>query len=311
MKWLLVVAGLAGVLALVPGAAQADPGFYAAPMFGIDPAPGGGLYVADAGQGVVDADTGELVAPLPGVTDVAPIGRGDMFALTSSFAPGVHGALYRVSHGSVRKLVDLQDYEAQNDPAGDGTVEGSDPFDLARLDGGSTLIADAAGNDLLWADSTGRVDWVATFPAQNGIQSVPTSVAIGPDGAYYVGELTGFPAPLGASRVWRIAPGTRHAHCGSSSACTVVLTGLTSIIDLAFGPDGKLYVAQLDDAGWPTIEGGGGVGGSVHACDVATGTCQTVASGIPMLTSIAFRGGTLWGAVGALVPGLADVVRLG
>jgi len=91
----------------------------------------------------------------------------------------------------------------------------------------------------------------------------------------------------------------------------VVLTGLTSIIDLAFGPDGKLYVAQLDDAGWPTIEGGGGVGGSVHACDVATGTCQTVASGIPMLTSIAFRGGTLWGAVGALVPGLADVVRLG
>src|SRR5262249_38938697 len=182
----LAAAAFAAAAVVVPAAAQADPSFYASPMFGIDAAPGGHLLVADAGRGIVDADTGELVASLPGVTDVAPIGRGDMYALTSSFAPGTHGALYRVSNGSVRKLADLQDYEAQNDPAGDGIAEGSDPFDLARLDGGSTLIADAAGNDLLLADAKGRIDWVATFPEQNGIQAVPTSVAIGPDGAYYV-----------------------------------------------------------------------------------------------------------------------------
>jgi hypothetical protein len=35
-----------------------------------------------------------------------------------------------------------------------------------------------------------------------------------------------------------------------------------------------------------------------------------VVSGIPMLTSIAFRGNTLWGVTWALVPGLADVVPL-
>ena len=86
-------------------------------------------------------------------------------------------------------------------------------------------------------------------------------------------------------------------------------TGLTSIIDLTFRED-LLYVAQLDDSGWPAIESGGGTGGSVHACSLATGACETVVSGIPMLTSIAFRGDTLWGAVWALVPGLADVVRL-
>jgi hypothetical protein len=295
---------------LVPAAAQADPSFYASPMFGIDTAPGGELLVADAGRGVVDADTGALVASLPGVTDIAPIGRGDMLALTSTFAPGAHGALFRVSKGSTRKLADLQEYELQNDPAADGTAEGSDPFDLARLAGGKTLIADAAGNDLLFADESGSVDWVATFPAQNGIQAVPTSVAIGPDGAYYVGELTGAPAPPGLSRVWRIAPGTRHAHCGTSPACSVVASGFTSIIDLAFGPDRKLYVAQLDDASWLAVEEGGGVGGSVHACDLTTGSCQTVVSHIPMLTSIAFRGSTLWGAIWALVPGLADVVPL-
>src|SRR5207248_1739938 len=237
--WLAAAAFVAAGV-LVPAAAQADPSFYATPMFGIDPAPGGQLLVADAGQGVVDADTGALIAALPGVTDIAPIGRGDMLALTSTFAPNVHGALYRVSKGSARKLADLQNYELQNDPAGDGTDEGSDPFDLARMAGGKTLIADAAGNDLLVADEKGRIDWVATFPTQGGIQSVPTSVVIGPDGAYYVGELTGFPAPLGVSRVWRVVPGTRHAHCGASPACSVVVSGLTSIIDLTFGPDGKL-----------------------------------------------------------------------
>jgi hypothetical protein len=295
---------------LLPTAAQADTTFYAGPMFGIDTAPGGQLLVADAGSGVVDADTGTLVASLPGVTDLAPIGRGDLLALTSTFAPGTHGALYRVSRGSTRKLADLQQYELQNDPAGDGTAEGSDPFDLARLEGGKTLIADAAGNDLLVADDTGKIDWVATFPEQNGAQAVPTSVVIGPDGAYYVGELTGFPATPGLSRVWRVAPGTRHAHCGTSPACSVVVTGLTSIIDLVFGPDGKLYIAQLDDASWRAVEEGGGVGGSVHACDVDEGSCQTVVSHVPILTSIAFRGSTLWGAVSALVPGRADVIPL-
>jgi hypothetical protein len=307
--WVAVVAFVAAAV-LLPTAAQADPSFYAGPMFGIDLAPGGQLLVADAGKGVVDADTGALVASLPGVTDIAPIGRGDMLALTSTFAPGTHGALFRVSKGSARKLADLQQYEVDNDPAGDGTAEGSDPFDLARMSGGKTLIADAAGNDLLVADETGHIDWVATFPDQSGEQAVPTSVVIGPDGAYYVGELTGFPATPGLSRVWRVAPGTLHAHCGTSAACSVGATGLTSIIDLAVGPDGKLYVAQLDDASWLAVEGGGGVGGSVHACDLATGSCQTVLSHVPILTSIAFRGSQLWGAIWALVPGQADVVPL-
>ena len=307
--WVAAVASVAAAVFL-PAAAQANTSFYVGPMFGIDTAPGGQLLVADAGRGVVDADTGALMASLPGVTDIAPIGRGDMLALTSTFAPDTHGALYRVSKGSTRKLADLQEYELQNDPAGDGTAEGSDPYDLARLEGAKTLIADAAGNDLLVADEAGHIDWVATFPEQNGEQAVPTSVAIGPDGAYYVGELTGFPATPGLSRVWRVAPGTRHAHCGTSPACSVVVRGLTSVIDLAFGPNGKLYVAQLDDATWRAVEEGGGVGGSVHACEVASGACRTVVSHVPILTSIAFRGSKLWGAVWALVPGQADVIPL-
>lgn len=50
------------------------------------------------------------------------------------------------------------------------------------------------------------------------MESVPTSVAYGPDGALYVSELTGFPFPAGASTIWRVVPG---------KAPTVYATGLT------------------------------------------------------------------------------------
>jgi sugar lactone lactonase YvrE len=67
-------------------------------------------------------------------------------------------------------------------------------------------------------------------------QSVPTSVVRGPDGAYYVGQLTGFPFPVGAANVWRIEPG---------SAPEVYASGFTQITDLAFGRDGSLYVLEI------------------------------------------------------------------
>jgi hypothetical protein len=310
MKILVRVATLAALaaLVLVPTAAQADPSFYEGPIFGIATGPPGtALYVADSGQGIVDADDGAASAFAPGMNDVAPFGRGEALAAGAN-DDGV--GLFRVSKGRAALVADTAAYEEANDPAGDGTDEGSNPFDLARLNGGKTLLADAAGNDLLYVDGQGGIDWVATFPEQDGIQPVPTSVVVGPDGAYYVGELTGAPFPTGISRVWRIEPGTRHAACGTSPACSVVVNGLTAVIDLQFGPDGALYVAQLDDAGVGAFEEDQGIGGSVRRCSVTTGVCSVVVDGIPILTAIAFRGDVLWGASWALVPGLADVTPL-
>jgi hypothetical protein len=336
-----VLAALVG-FALVPTAAQADPSFYKTPLFGISAGPGGSLLVADAGQGIVDADDGTLIAALPGVQDVAPTADGDLWAVTS----GPEGAvgvqkLYRIdSDGNAVAVADLGAFEAERNP--DGGVVESNPFDVADLGGGEALVADAAGNDLLTVNKHGNVKVVAVFPselvstanaksiagcpagpppicglpAMIPAEAVPTSVAIGPDGAFYVGELKGFPAPIGESRIWRVAPNARNVECGErgqSPLCSVALDGFTSIIDLAFGPDGRLYIAQLDDASFFALEFGGGtasVGGSVHACNVTTGACEEVASGIPILTSIAFRDGDLWGAILALVPGLADVVPL-
>ena len=62
------------------------------------------------------------------------------------------------------------------------------------------------------------------------MDAVPTSVALGPDGAFYVSELTDFPFPVEGARIYRVVPGEEpqvyaegftNAH-GSSSPAKVV-----------------------------------------------------------------------------------------
>jgi hypothetical protein len=77
---------------------------FATPIFKLDVAPDGSLLVADAGAGIVELRNGvlKLVTKLEGATDVASIGRGDMYALRGG-GPGLTtGALFQVSRGSSR-----------------------------------------------------------------------------------------------------------------------------------------------------------------------------------------------------------------
>jgi hypothetical protein len=72
------------------------------------------------------------------------------------------------------------------------------------------------------------------------MQAVPTSVVKGPDGAYYVGQLTGFPFPPGGANVFRVVPG---------HAPKVYAGGFTNIIDIAFDKRGRLYVLEIATGG--------------------------------------------------------------
>ena len=321
---------------LVPTAAYVNPTFYTGPISGIATGSDGTLLVADFSQGVVDGVTGELIAELPFVTDVDPIaGTDDLWAITASPGdPEVGGFqfLYRIDgDGEATLIADLFAFEEKSNPH--PAAVDSNPFDVEDIGGGEALVADAGGNTLLKVDKHGKVKVVAVLPDEvvssanwtsilgeelppmMEAQAVATSIAIGPDGAYYVGELKGFPAPLGESRVWRIEPNARNAKCGQSPLCSVAIDGRTSIIDLAFGPDGRLYVTQIDDRSWLVVElvAFAGfdleLGGSVHACDLATGACEEVVSGEPILTAITFRSDGLWGATNSFLPG-TDVTHL-
>jgi sugar lactone lactonase YvrE len=72
-------------------------------------------------------------------------------------------------------------------------------------------------------------------------EPVPTTVVLGPDGAYWVGQLTGFPFQPGSARIFRVPV--------QGGTPTVALTGFTNIIDIAFGPDGSLYVLEISKNG--------------------------------------------------------------
>lgn len=146
---------------------------------------------------------------------------------------------------SWKKLADLATYELNNNPDGRKNPGGVDtnPFSMT-IQGETAFTIDAGGNDLLSVNlNTGNIKLEAVFPARNisvpnigdiSMQSVPTSVAIGPDGAFYVTELTGFPFPQNGARIYRLKDGTPE----------IFLDGFTNLIDLAFAPNGDLYVLE-------------------------------------------------------------------
>ncbi len=202
--------------------------------------------------------TGEAAGP----HDIA-LGPGDLRfsvgwageGLPRSVLPGVgeqFGHLYRFPlFGGPRSIADLTAYEFQVNP--DGGLPDSNPYGVLG-ESGSTVVADAGGNSLLRVRANGDISTLATFPSRpqgRATDSVPTAVAAWPrrdwdghddDGearglarAYYVSELTGVPFALGTANIYRVVPG---------QAPTIAYSGFTTVIDLAFGPDGSLYVVE-------------------------------------------------------------------
>lgn len=342
---------LAGTAAAT-GVAVATIDGFGGPIFGLASGKQGELLVADASVGIVPIVRGEPRAPipLPGVSDVSPdpFGTGTLWAATGATGPAPEGpqndtgqGLHVIVRGEAQKLVNLFEFEAAFNPhtAPPPNAPDSNPFDVQALGPHAALLVDAGGNDLLRVDRQGNVKVLAVFPDEvvptdnikalagcpdSGAdfcalppaipaQPVPTSIAIDRRGFIYVGELKGFPAPTGESNIWRISPHAEAAQCGSSPDCVKVFDGgFTSIIDLAFGPDGLLYVTELDEGAWAAVEiFGTPQGGTINACSVKKGFCYEVAEDLPVVTAIAFdRRGALWSTQNALTPDGGEVVKV-
>ena len=195
-----------------------------------------------------------------GPSDVSFQGRGGMYVTVglgldldfSKTIPelGDMGQLVRarLSQGDWKTVADLADFEDANNPTGD--EENVNPNSVLATPGGQ-VVADAGANDLLRVAANGTVSVLATFPnrlvdappflglppgTQIPMDAVPTSVTKGPDGALYVGQLTGFPFPVGGANVYRIVPG---------QAPEVFASGFTNIIDIGFDSTGTLYVLEI------------------------------------------------------------------
>lgn len=144
---------------------------------------------------------------------------------------------------------DIAGFELRNNPVPGGVD--SNPFSVLTL-ASRQVVTDAGGNSLVEAGANGRMRLLAVFPTRQvdappflqlppgttvPMQAVPTALAHGPEGAIYVGQLTGFPFPVGAAKIYRVAPNGGHAHEYAS--------GFTNIVGLAFDVQGRLYVLEI------------------------------------------------------------------
>jgi DNA-binding beta-propeller fold protein YncE len=216
----------------------------------------------------------------PGGTGYVVIGLGtNPAARTTDLAPGganLGGVFTFNDGGGKASFADVSAFEGANNPAG-GPVD-SNPFHGAALADG-LLVTDAGANSLLKVGLDGSVSLVAAFPSRfigpppPFSEPVPTGIAVGPDGNYYVAELTGFPFTQGAARIYKVTP---------QGDVSVFMSGLTNITDIAFGGDGTLYVLELDDNGRLTP---GGSGALLKVS--AGGTFETLFSGMDAPTGLA------------------------
>lgn len=259
---------------------------------GVDALGHGRTLVTEGGQ---TSSTFSLVVERHGTSRKIPLGQ-IAYGFAPAIAAGPHGTvwlltgaddtattaddasaarLFKWRHGWAApvEVANIGRYQSVQDPDPydlESLPGDSNPFGLAALRDGGVLVADAAGNDLLHVSSTGAIHTVARLKPREVVtpaglpgagtpamaEAVATSVTVGRDGYWYVGELRGYPATAGTSEIWRIRPGTTNATCDPEhpwGACRRYADGLTSLVDLGAGPRG-IYAVTLSKMTWLATE---------------------------------------------------------
>jgi len=207
-----------------------------------------------------------------------------------------------------KKYVSLGDLAAHEKKTNPIDTPDSDPTGLVKAGNGGWLVTDSGGNTLVRAKH-GKVKTVAAFKDRMGTspitgpnpvsyQIVPTDVVKGPDGAYYVSELTGFPFIEGAARIWRIVPGHKPQ---------VWASGLTNVTSMAF--DGKkLYAVQISNAG---LAAGGPTGSLWRVASKKSGKAHKNLTGDLFAPyGVAIKGNNAYVTTGAVAPAIGAVIKV-
>lgn len=212
----------------------------------------GTLYLALAGAGgdsassivtVADGCVSPVADGLPtlyvsnlgwvwGVMDLAFVG-GELYALNGAWNEPT--GIYRVlDDGSWELVADLGAWFSANPTsfmAPDYNPLGS-LFDL-ETDGETFWVSEAVGGRVITVAADGRIELLADLSEGH---LVPTGVALDGEGGAYVGFLTSAPYPDGGAKV---------VHVAADGMVTNHWTVLTAVTDIAVGPDGSLYAAEM------------------------------------------------------------------
>ncbi|HUR13959.1 MAG TPA: ScyD/ScyE family protein [Mycobacteriales bacterium] len=224
-------------------------------------APGGDVIVAEAFIGAIDrVDTGtgavSQFISQHGFTPGVDVKGGQVFFTLSTEPhegePEARAALMRWTEDSgVTQVADLLAWEYAHNPDGQPQRTGEDadsnPYAVLALPG-RTLVADAAGNDIIEVRSNGAMRTLARLPVSyegecatatnNGVTNggcdpVPTDLALGPDGFVYV-------SGLGAEvegHIWKLN--------ATTGAIVDHIGGFPPLTGITVADDGTVYAASL------------------------------------------------------------------
>ena len=141
------------------------------------------------------------------------------------------------------------------------------------------------------------IDFSRFFPGNTDWRGPTAMTSRG--GSLYIGTLTGFPVKVGAAEVFKVNPRT--------GQFSVFASDLSTVLGLAFGRDGALYVLEM------SVKNGGPAPATGEVVRIKGSHRTLIASGLNFPTGMAFGpDGNLFVSVNGLgaPPGAGQVVRI-
>lgn len=263
-----------------------------------------------AGPGGFAANSGPVDVTFDGKTPYVVMGWGGDPSLRKSGLGAkarFFGTLLLVTpEGDYFPVSDISDNESRRNPAG-GFID-SNPYGVLALRD-RRIVADAGSNALVVSRNS---DWLypgrdRTFavlpPTAFGTEPVPTTVARGPDGSIYVGQLTGAPFFQGASTIYKVSR--------DGSSVTPYVTGLTAVVDMAFDGKGTLYIVEIASGFVPGPGADPGVGNGRLLRKRKNGPVEVVLDGLVFPAGVAIdRHGDAYLTQFGIFPGGGQVIRV-
>lgn len=266
--------------------------------------------VTTVAEGLPSAQTtAETGGDVLGVADVTFL-NGDLYAVlggggcSHGNADQPNAVIKIAADGTVTQVADVSAFVQANPVAkpNAGDFEPDETTYSIIESGGMLYIVNPNHGELDKVDpATGTITRIVDFSAEYG-HIVPTVVAVGSDGNFYVSNLGVFPVTAGAESIYKVTP---------DGQVSIFAKGLTAVLGLEFGPDGGLYALEMSGEHAGELPFAPGTGRVVRV--EADGSLTPIATGLMTPTGMTFGpDGNIYVSINGFgaPPGAGEIVKV-